>query len=412
MKRIFAPINFLWKKFKKLSRKKKIFVAIAVIVLVFFLSSAFGSKGNQYITEKVKKGSVTEYVTETGSIIDEGSTKVYSPSTGLVEELYVENGETVTEGQELFKVKSTATEQEKQEANAAYLKASSDLAASQANANTLRASMYNAWENFRDLATNSTYEDASGKPKEDERLSTEFQTAQDSWLAAEKLYKNSQTQISAAQAAYAAANLAYQATQNAIVKAQTSGVVQNLSISNGGNVQANVQSLTATPVSPALLITTSKTRIKINIGQSDVSKVKSGQKVILDPDAFQDINFEGTVERVDDIGTDVSGVIVYGVYININKNDGRLKTGMTFDSEIETDKVSDVLTVSNSAVVLYKGGRAVRVIGKDGNIEYIPVTIGLRGNEKTQIIKGLNENQEVITSLSNEQAKRTGIFGN
>lgn len=411
MKRVLRLKVFLWERFRKLSFKKKIAVFVLVLIVVSFGSGYFSKGKDQYALEKVKRDTVIEYVTETGSIIDEGSTKVYSPTNGTVVELYVENGDSVAVGDELFKVVSTATEEEKQEASAAYFKASSDQAAASANSNSLRSSMYSAWESFRDLATDTTYQDGSGNPKAKEREATEFQTLQDDWLAAEKLYKNSQTQISAAAAAASAANLAYQATQNAVVKATGNGMIQNISISKGGKVQANIQTvLSSSTVGPALLITTSKTRIKALIGQSDVAKVKPGQKVILDPDAYQDIEFEGVVERVDEIGVETSGVVGYGVYIALVKSDDRLKTGMTFDAEIETEKVDNALTVNNSAVVLYKGGRAVRVKGKNSEIEYVPVAIGLRGNERTQILKGVSDNQEVITSLSNEQVKRPGLF--
>ena len=59
----------------------------------------------------------------------------------------------------------------------------------------------------------------------------------------------------------------------------------------------------------------------------------------------------------------------------------------------------------------YQGGRAVRVINPaNKQIEYIPVQIGVRGEQYTQILKGIEEGREVVTALSNEQIQRPGLF--
>jgi len=56
------------------------------------------------------------YVSESGALTVNGKADIYSPSTGIVQEVFVSNGAVVAEGQELFTVKSIATQQEKQAA--------------------------------------------------------------------------------------------------------------------------------------------------------------------------------------------------------------------------------------------------------------------------------------------------------
>ena len=77
--------------------------------------------------------------------------------------------------------------------------------------------------------------------------------------------------------------------------------------------------------------------------------------------------------------------------------------------KIITEKLTNVLTVPNSAVKPYKGGRAVRVVDKKSKegFKYVPVEIGLKGKDKTQILSGIKEGQEVITVVSNEKAKQS-----
>ena len=99
-------------------------------------------------------------------------------------------------------------------------------------------------------------------------------------------------------------------------------------------------------------------------------------------------------------------------HIEVLNPDNNLLSGMDADVTITTKKLQDVLAVPNGSVKPYQGGRAVRVPGKKkGEVEFIPVEVGIKGESKTQILKGIKEEQIVITSLSNEQLKRPGLFG-
>lgn len=399
-------------KFLKLSIFKKIIVVIVIAIIVIVLQQYFSnSNKNGYVLEKAKMSSITEIVSETGNIITTGRTDIYSPSTGIIQEVKINNGDIVTKGQELFKVKSTATVQEQQAAYATYLTAKTTLDGALATAHTLRSEMYTEWKSFRDLATNSTYEDENDRPRKDERLSAEFQSSQDDWLAAEAGYKDQQAVISQAQASVNSTWLLYQATQNATVLAQSDGRVSNLSVAAGDNVKAYTGPTST--VKPVLAIANfSKYAVKLSINEADIYKVKPGQNVILQIDTFKNKNYEGTVERVDDIGTDENGVIKYNVYIEIKNPDDKLKFGMTIDADITTNKLRNVLTVPNSSVKPYKNGKAVRVVNpRTKQIDYIPVEIGIKGSKSIEIIKGISEGQEVITSLKNEQVQRKGMFG-
>jgi len=397
--------------FKAKSVKKKIAIVIGVIVLLLIISTSIQNalKPPPYTLAKVQKRSITEVVSESGNIAMTNTTPLYSPGTGIVEEIYVANGDAVTEGQELFTVKSTATEQEKSAAYATYLTAKATLQAAQSNANVLRADMYGKWKTYTDIATNDTYETGEGKPKTQERESAEFQIAQDGWKAAEAKYNDQQTAIAQGQAQLNSTYLLYQATQNAIVKAPVDGTIKNLSLSRGSTVTAK-SATSSTP--PALTIATASTiEAVIALTEADALKVKPGQDVEIDVTAINNKTFKGNVVRVDDIGTSIQGVIVYYAYIQIYSTDSQLKAGMTIDADIITKKTEDVLAVPNASVKPYQGGRAVRVVSnKTKQIEFLPVVIGTKGEDYTQIVKGLSEGQEIVTSLSNDQIKRPGLF--
>lgn len=397
--------------FSGLTRKKKLLLLLALLILLFggyFLYQSFVSN-NGYVFDTVKKTPITEVVSDSGSIISSGTLAVSSPTNGTIEALYVTNGETVIEDQKLFTVKSSATLQEQQAAFATYQAAVAALNAATTQQRTLRSAMYTSWKTYLDMATTSTYEQSKGVPNTEQRKSAEFQSTQENWLAAEKQFTDQEQAVAAAQSQVAAAWNAYQLTQSATVTAPTGGVVANLAISQGKSVTA---ATLLSPAKPALvLITGNGVEAVLQIGQTDIAKVEKDQKVTVHPDAYKDRIYSGKVIRVDEVGENILGVVTYNVYVELAKTDNFLKSGMTIDGDIVTKEATDALTVPNSAVVLYQGGKAVRILGRNNTITYVPVKTGIRGETRTEILEGVPEGQQIIVALTNEKAARPSFMG-
>lgn len=398
--------------FKSLTLKKKLFFigAFLFILLLFIGQINQLRRPPPYATQKAEKSNIVETVSETGNIASGGTANIYSPTNGVVTEVYTSNGMEVAKGQDLFAVESIATQQEAQSAYANYLASKASLNAASSNQDVLRSDMFSKWKRYLELATNGTYENGDDSPNTANRTAAEFHIAEDDWNAAEKKYKDQETAIAQAQAALNSTWLSYQATQNATVKSPIDGTVLNLSVTNGSPVSI---STAISPQTPVLAITKGSTNeVVIPLSETDIAKVRPGQKAKIDVDAVNNKTYRGVVERVDALGTKNQGIITYNVYLKLLDSDGNIRPGMSVDAEITTKKLTGVLSVPNSAVKPYKAGKAVRIPGKKKDeIIYIPVEIGVRGKDSTQILKGLKEGQTIITSLSNEQLKRPGLLG-
>lgn len=415
MPNIFVRIrNFsasLWTRCKLLSLKKKILFIFFLLVLLMIVSSVVSAttKKPDYTLAKAKKGTITEIVSETGSIATNGRADVYSPTNGVIEAVLVANGDEIKKGQEMFKIVSSATEQEQSQALAAYLAAKNTLDTANATLPSLQASMFSAWDSYKTLAESDAYENGDGTPKYDQRSAPEYHVAEKNWFAAESNYKKQQAVISQAQAAVQTTSLAYQATQNATVKASADGTVSNLSVAPGKTVTVNAPTTPSTPL--ATITTLGATEVIVSLSENDIAKVQEGQNVTVDISSVDDRKYKGIVRRVDTVGTNTAGVTRYNIYIEILDPDNSLRPGMTADVEITTKELRDVLTVPSAAVKPYKGGRAVRVIDpKTKQPTFVPVRIGIKGDSTTEILSGISNGAEVVTALSNEQLKRPGLF--
>jgi len=146
--------------FKGLTLKKKIIVLfLAFILILASIPTIYKAvKKPEYTTAKVTKNEITEIVTESGVISTSGKVDIYSPTNGVIEDIFVSNDEAVSEGQKLFTVKSTATEQEEKAALANYLTAKSTLDSANATLHSLQSTMFSDWDTYKQLAESSTYE--------------------------------------------------------------------------------------------------------------------------------------------------------------------------------------------------------------------------------------------------------------
>lgn len=384
------------------------FIILIVVIIGVFIFIQASNKQTGYIFDTAKKNSITEVVSDSGEIISDGNIEINSPTNGIVTEVNVENGQRVKEDDQLFTVKSSATLQEQQTAYANYQTAVAQQNAAETLLHTYRSAMYTKWQVYMDLATSSQYE-SDHAPKTTERTSSEFQIAQEDWLAAEKQFLDQEQAVQAAQSQVNAAWTAYQATQTAIITAPISGVITNLSVTVGKSV--TTPTAFHPNASPVLTIVNSpKVEAVLYIGQTDIAKIKKGQLAKIHPDPYKNKQYEGKVIQVDTIGQDMQGVINYKVTIDFTNNDELLRPGMTIDGDIITRQINNTLTVPNSAVVLYKGEKTVRLV-KENKLVYIPVTVGIEGENRTQILSGITEGQQIIVALTNEKAARPGFLG-
>ncbi len=405
LKNILKRLTSLFHWFQKASLKKKLLVIAVVGVALFLLVGPLfgGNQQQQITTDTVKKATIVDTVSESGNIQSNQLT-VYSVTNGVIEELYVENGQSVQKGDNLFKVKSTASDQDKASAYASYLSAQSTLNSAKSKQLALQATMFQKWDTFRELAESDSYQNDDGTPNYTNRALPEFHIPEKEWLAAEEDYKNQQGVISQAQASLNSAWLSYQATQNIVVNAQVGGTVSNLSYGVGDQVTAsmNTSSNTDTTASSVLVIgTDTENVVKIQINEVDVNKIKVEQEATVTVSAIKDKTFKGKVTRVDDYGTETSGVITYNVYIKIIDPNEQIKPLMSAIVTIQTTKHENALVVPNNAVKPYKGGKAVQIkdTSKPGNqLKYVEVKTGIKNASQTEILEGVTEGMEVVTS--------------
>ena len=373
------------KWFRKLRKRNKILLIIAVLVIGFIVFKRIQSSNvqPQYVTNIVEKRSISQIVSETGNVATASRVDMFSATTGIVEKIYIENGDAVKIGQSLFSVRSTATDQEKAAAYAAYQSASSAYQQALNNRRNTQAAVDNVHDQLKDHSGDENFAEKSAR------------------TASEVANDNSYDTLKSAEASLKSAEAAYRSTQNLTIRAQSSGTIANLAYKVGDKVTAG-----SAGKSVLTIANFSDYTVKLALNEVDVPKVKKGESAKLNLDAFPGKTFDGKVASIDSIGTDTAGVITYNVIVEIVNPEESIRPSMTANVDIEVDKVENVLTVPNSAIKPYQGKKAVQIYDKKTKtIKYIPVEVGIKSPERTEIKSGVDEGTEVVISVKNGSLK-------
>ena len=85
-----------------------------------------------------------------------------------------------------------------------------------------------------------------------------------------------------------------------------------------------------------------------------------------------------------------------GVSLELTKRDSRIKAGMFAKVKLITDTHSNIVIVSESALVNRYGDTYVFVVSPDSSVEKRVVKAGIRVDDKREILDGLKDGEEVV----------------
>ncbi len=157
----------------------------------------------------------------------------------------------------------------------------------------------------------------------------------------------------------------------------------------------------------AVIYDLSYLKFEMQVDEVNIGKIQVGQEVSITADALEGQSFTGRVSKVNINGTTAGGVTSYPVTVIIDEP-GDLLPGMNISADILVEQVENALVVPVGAVargntVLIPGPGA---IGKDGSIdpsklEQVQVTLGANDDSYIQITSdNLAEGDTVIIEQS------------
>jgi HlyD family secretion protein len=182
--------------------------------------------------------------------------------------------------------------------------------------------------------------------------------------------------------------------EKSIIRSPINGVITKVNAKIGETTQTGIPAIS--------VISYGSYEIESLVAEADIVKVKIGDIATTTLDAYGSSEFFLTeVIKIDPAETIVDNVPTYKITLKFIEDDNRIKSGMTANLDILTNKKIDVLAIPSRSVYSVNGLRFVKIIDEDDptNIREVAVTVGIRGIDGfIEIISGVNEGDKVVAS--------------
>lgn len=175
--------------------------------------------------------------------------------------------------------------------------------------------------------------------------------------------------------------------QNTILRSPINGVVSARNYDKGDLYSMSQPIYTIEQIAPVKLL--------VGISESEYTKVKKGNEVTITVDAFPGRTFKGTINRIYPTINQVSHT--FNVEVTVPNKDYVLRPGMYARVEVCFGSNSNVV-VPDKAVVkqVGSGERFVYVLNEDGTVTYQNVKLGVREDNRYEILSGLEDGDKVV----------------
>jgi HlyD family secretion protein len=187
-----------------------------------------------------------------------------------------------------------------------------------------------------------------------------------------------------------------------VIRAPFSGMVTRKYADPGSFVTPTTSSSSvSSATSSSILSLASANQIVAKVAETSVSKIKVGQSVTIEADAYPGKSFQGKVSQVATQSTVEQNVTNFEVHISLDDPDNLLQVGMNVSVKFNVGKLDNALMVPTIAIVRQQQGTGVYVAGKgeNGRPKFQIITTGVTVEDKTVVLSGLEEGDKVLISF-------------
>jgi multidrug efflux pump subunit AcrA (membrane-fusion protein) len=111
-----------------------------------------------------------------------------------------------------------------------------------------------------------------------------------------------------------------------------------------------------------------------------------------------------TLEQIALVPTNENGIVNYDVGVRLDQSDPRVRVGMTAEATAVVESRQDVLVVPNQYIRLDRvlDKAFVNLLNPDGTLTEVEVTLGLQGDDNSEILSGVSEGDVIAISLAGD----------
>lgn len=339
-------------------RRRLVWIVPALVILTVaggWWLRGQGGADVQYRTARIERGPLAATVSASGTVNPVSQVSVGTQVSGQIRDLFADFNSQVRAGQLIAQIDPETFEYRVRQAQA-------DVDAARANVLTAQAGLLASRAALSRVEVDAT-EARRDLERKEELVAREFisrieaDRAQALVRTTAETVKSAQAQVSVAEAQVrsAQAGVAQREAQLAQARVDLSrtritspvdGIVIKRTVERGQTVAASLQA-------PELFVIArnlTDMQVDASVDESDVGRIRSGQRASFTVDAFPGQTFDGAVTQVRMAAQNVSNVVTYVAVVQFANTAGRLLPGMTANVRIVTEQRDSVLKVPNAAL--------------------------------------------------------------
>jgi HlyD family secretion protein len=200
-----------------------------------------------------------------------------------------------------------------------------------------------------------------------------------------------------------------------VIRAPFDGVVTKKFADPGAFVTpTTASSEVASSSSSSILSLASTNEVVANLAETNISKIRLGQKVSIQADAYPGKTFEGQVRQIAAQAIVEQNVTSFEVRGSLFDPQRLLRSGMNVQVDFQVGQVENVLVVPTASVVRQQNTTGVFVAGKNNKPVFTPIETGVTVNNFTEVKSGLTGDERVLLSFPPgsrpQSTPRGGVF--
>jgi HlyD family secretion protein len=404
-------------------------VAAVTATAAAYYRSGSGDKAPGLTTAAVNRGSVVETVEATGTLEAVTTVQVGTQISGTIKRLHADFNSIVRKGQVIAELDPSLFQTQVEQARATMARLESEVERARVQVDDTRIK-----------------QERAQKLSEQGLIPlTDRETAEVNAKAAEAALKSALAQVTQARAAL---NQNQVNLDHAVIRSPIDGIVISRNVDAGQTVAASMQAPTLFVLARDL----AEMQVNAQIAESDIGRIRQGQRVTFTVDAYPTDAFEGKVSQVRLQPVVEQNVVSYVTIIDVPNRALKLKPGMTASVTVEIARNDDVLKIPNAALRFRPDAEVFGALGQpvpdppaartststaagdpaagrtpragtgaararvwtlvDGRLEPVPVRLGITDGIATAVIDGaLKEGAQIVTGMAAQPAVTTQSSG-
>jgi HlyD family secretion protein len=353
---------------------------------------------------RVERGDLARSVVAIGKIEPITKVEIKSKASGIIQNLLVNVGDTVTEGQIL-------AELDREQLLARVRQLEATLAAAEANVLASQASYEKTLSDAKGIdlpflernleRSRGLHRDGLIPAQALDEAAREYELAVNRQEQARANVNVARAQVGQAEARVKEARASLEQAREDLLYATIRAPIGGIVLSRNVELGDAVSSILVMGSAATLVMTLGDMRelyLRGKVDESDIGKIYLGQPARLSVESFRDRKYTGRVTRISPMGEEKDNVTTFEVRISIDEPRD-LRAMMTANAEIILEERKGVLTMPEAAVI-YARDRSTWAEVPDSSQETgkrrVAVKTGISNGARTEILEGLTDGQEVV----------------